>query len=199
MTLTSADFPAGTPLHHFFAWNESAHWWRDRRYDLARDPGRLPRPLADRLTAAAGNSDIGAHAAVFAALDELEHSAGAGWRILVIRLSALGDFVQALGPIAAIRRHHAGDHLSLLTTRPLAAFAEELGHFDEVLVDERPSALAIGGWLSLLGPASSVIEGITVIGFLGFFVWMASMGVALLRRRGAAGTADRSPGVAAAH
>jgi hypothetical protein len=39
------------------------------------------------------------------------------------------------------------------------------------------------GWLSLLGPASSVIEGLTSIGFLGFFVFMAGMGVALLRRR----------------
>ena len=39
------------------------------------------------------------------------------------------------------------------------------------------------GWLSLLGPASSAIEGLTVLGFLGFFVFMASMGVALLRRR----------------
>ena len=39
------------------------------------------------------------------------------------------------------------------------------------------------GWLSLLGPASSVIEGLTAIGFLGFFVFMAGMGVALLRRR----------------
>lgn len=38
------------------------------------------------------------------------------------------------------------------------------------------------GWLSLLGPASSVIEGVTVLGFLGFFVFMASMGVALLRK-----------------
>jgi hypothetical protein len=39
------------------------------------------------------------------------------------------------------------------------------------------------GWLGLLGPAWSVIEGITVIGFFGFFVFMASMGIALLRRR----------------
>jgi Domain of unknown function (DUF4386) len=42
------------------------------------------------------------------------------------------------------------------------------------------------GWLSLFGPLSDVIEGITVIGFLGFFVFMASMGIALLRRRGSA-------------
>jgi hypothetical protein len=39
------------------------------------------------------------------------------------------------------------------------------------------------GWLGLLGPASSVIEGISSIGFLAFFVFMLSMGIALLRRR----------------
>lgn len=42
------------------------------------------------------------------------------------------------------------------------------------------------GWLTLLGPASSVIEGLTGFGFVGFFVFMASMGVALLRRPGVA-------------
>ena len=36
-----------------------------------------------------------------------------GRRILVIKLGALGDFVQALGPFAAIRRHHAGDRITL--------------------------------------------------------------------------------------
>jgi hypothetical protein len=40
------------------------------------------------------------------------------------------------------------------------------------------------GWLGLLGPASSVIEGISSIGFLAFFIFMLSMGIALLRRRG---------------
>jgi hypothetical protein len=38
------------------------------------------------------------------------------------------------------------------------------------------------GWLGLLGPASSVLEGISSIGFLAFFVFMLSMGIALLRR-----------------
>lgn len=41
----------------------------------------------------------------------------------------------------------------------------------------------IRGWIGLLGPASSVTEGITFPAFLGFFVWMASMGVVLLRRQ----------------
>jgi hypothetical protein len=37
------------------------------------------------------------------------------------------------------------------------------------------------GWLGLLAPASSVIEGLTAIGFLGFFLFMLSMGIAILR------------------
>jgi hypothetical protein len=41
----------------------------------------------------------------------------------------------------------------------------------------------LAGWLGLLSPASEVISGISSIGFIGFFVFMLSMGVALLRRR----------------
>jgi hypothetical protein len=51
------------------------------------------------------------------------------------------------------------------------------------------------GWLGIgvgvfaglgdaLSPASSVIEGVTFIGFVAFFVWTAAMGVALFRRKG---------------
>jgi hypothetical protein len=39
------------------------------------------------------------------------------------------------------------------------------------------------GVLGLFSPASSFIDGITFIGFVGFFIWMAAMGIALLRRR----------------
>jgi hypothetical protein len=39
------------------------------------------------------------------------------------------------------------------------------------------------GVLGLFSPASSVIDGLTFIGFVGFFVWTAAMGIALLRRR----------------
>jgi ADP-heptose:LPS heptosyltransferase len=149
MRLTASDFPPGTPLHHFFAWNEG-RWHRDRRYKLARNPERLPERVAARLAAAIGNPDIAAHAAAFAAFEELDPPAQGGpRRILVIRLSAFGDFIQALGPFAAIRRHHAADRITLLTTRPFAAFAAQLGYFDEVLVDERPGPLALAGWLRL--------------------------------------------------
>jgi len=38
------------------------------------------------------------------------------------------------------------------------------------------------GWLGLLAPASSIVDGLTTIGFFAFFIFMASIGVALLRR-----------------
>lgn len=70
-------------------------------------------------------------------------------RILVIKLGALGDFVQALGPMAAIRRHHAGTHIVLLTTPPYDALARGSGAVDEVWLDERCSVLAVSYWLAL--------------------------------------------------
>ena len=59
-------------------------------------------------------------------------------RILVIRLGALGDFVLSAGPFAAIRAHHPDAHITLLTTRPFAAFASASPWFDQVQVDQRP-------------------------------------------------------------
>jgi len=69
--------------------------------------------------------------------------------ILVIKLGALGDFVQALGPMAAIRRAHAADRMVLLTTAPFEALAAASGLFDEVWLDERPAGAAVGKWLAL--------------------------------------------------
>lgn len=70
-------------------------------------------------------------------------------RILVIKLSALGDFVQAMGPFAAIRAHHPAARITLLTTRPYAEFARASPWFDEIWIDERPRIWQIGGWLAL--------------------------------------------------
>ncbi|KAA5604799.1 glycosyltransferase family 9 protein [Roseospira marina] len=58
-------------------------------------------------------------------------------RILVIKLSALGDVVLALGPMAAIRRHHPHAHLTMLTTAPYAPLLRASGLFDAVRVDRR--------------------------------------------------------------
>lgn len=59
-------------------------------------------------------------------------------RILVIRLGALGDFVLTGPAFAAIRAHHAGDEITLLTTAPYAELARRLPWFDRVEVDARP-------------------------------------------------------------
>src|SRR3989338_5143623 len=69
--------------------------------------------------------------------------------ILVIKLGALGDFVQALGPFAAIRSHHRDARITLLTTAPYAEFAEACGYFDEVWLDDKAKGLVVGKWLKL--------------------------------------------------
>ena len=69
--------------------------------------------------------------------------------ILVIKLSALGDFVQALGPMSAIRKHHSGDKITLLTTTPYADFAEASGYFDEIIIDQRAKWWQIGTTMQL--------------------------------------------------
>lgn len=60
-------------------------------------------------------------------------------RILVLKLGALGNIILSLGPFAAIRRHHGGDHITLLTTRPWAGWLAGSPYFDSVLIDERPA------------------------------------------------------------
>jgi ADP-heptose:LPS heptosyltransferase len=70
-------------------------------------------------------------------------------RILVIKLGALGDFIQALGPMAAIRRHHPHDHITLLTTNPYAGLGQACGYFDDVSIDTRPKWFDFKGWKEL--------------------------------------------------
>jgi ADP-heptose:LPS heptosyltransferase len=221
--LRASDFPSGTPLNAFFAWNE-ARQRRDRRYTIACDlwslyqqfnadeiaaavcVGHLAiRPVirwrflsyiflssaalgkagtlsqdsrkppvvaaADRLVqsllASIAATEADKHAAVFKAFEGLSRFVDlqalaarrprlivgaplAGRRrILVIKLSALGDFVQALGPAAAIRRHHTGDEITLLTTSTFAELAWQSGLFNRVLIDGRPTLLDAPGWLAL--------------------------------------------------
>ncbi len=70
-------------------------------------------------------------------------------RILVIKHSALGDFVQAMGPFAAIRSHHPDARITLLTTRPLVELARASPYFDEIWVDRRPKPWDVPGLLRL--------------------------------------------------
>lgn len=69
--------------------------------------------------------------------------------ILVIRLSALGDFVLSFGPFAAIAARHDADHVTLLTTRPFVPLAQAAPWFDAVVTDDRPGLLNLPGLLRL--------------------------------------------------
>ena len=60
-------------------------------------------------------------------------------RILVIKLGALGDFVQAMGPAAAIRAHHRDAEITLLTSAPFAGLGRAAPYFDRVWIDDRPA------------------------------------------------------------
>lgn len=69
--------------------------------------------------------------------------------ILVIKLGALGDFIQALGPMAAIRKAHPNAHITLLTTKPFEGFARDCGYFNNIWLDEKPKALDLISWNKL--------------------------------------------------
>lgn len=75
--------------------------------------------------------------------------------ILVIKLGALGDFIQALGPMRAIREAHQHDKITLLTTKPFVKMAEACGYFDEVWIDERPKWYQLSAWAKLRGQLNS--------------------------------------------
>jgi ADP-heptose:LPS heptosyltransferase len=123
------------------------------------------RCLVRSLVASIGAADAALHAAVFRAFEDLamhvdlnrlarlrlaqKLAARPSQAILVIKLGALGDFVQALGPIPDIRCHHADDRITLLTTPRYAELAAQTGLFDDILIDHRPRALDLAGWLAL--------------------------------------------------
>jgi ADP-heptose:LPS heptosyltransferase len=62
-------------------------------------------------------------------------------RVLVIKLGALGDFIQSLGAMRVVRATHPSARITLLTTEPFAAFARACPYFDIVEADGRPRDL----------------------------------------------------------
>ena len=74
---------------------------------------------------------------------------GGARRILVIKLGALGDFIQALTASTFIRRHHRSDEIVLLTTAPFADLARGSRLFNDVALDARPKAYQVFRWLAL--------------------------------------------------
>ncbi len=70
-------------------------------------------------------------------------------RILVIKLGALGDFVLAFGPFAAIRAAHPAAEITLLTTAPFSGLAKASPWFDAVRIDRRPAWWDLRGLVQL--------------------------------------------------
>ena len=63
-------------------------------------------------------------------------------KVLVIKLAALGDVVQAFPPFAHIRAAHPHAHITLLTTPPYATLAAASPYFDAIETDGRPKRVS---------------------------------------------------------
>ncbi len=70
-------------------------------------------------------------------------------RILIIKHGAFGDFIQATGALQAIRQHHPQAHITLLTTKPYIAMAQQMPFVDMVWQDERPRLTSLRQWQDL--------------------------------------------------
>jgi ADP-heptose:LPS heptosyltransferase len=68
-------------------------------------------------------------------------------KILVIKLSALGDFVLALAAMKRIRQAHPKARIELLTTPPFEGLAKASPYFNAVYTDGRPEGFA--EWVAL--------------------------------------------------
>lgn len=70
-------------------------------------------------------------------------------KILVIKLGAFGDVVQADGALRDIRAFHQDAEITLLTTPPFRKLMSLCPHVDRVLVDSRAPLWKIGAWIRL--------------------------------------------------
>ena len=71
-------------------------------------------------------------------------------RVLVIKLGALGDVIQALGPMRAIRAHHPEAHITILTGKAFTGLLEKTGLFNEIWVDKKPKWFDAPAWVGLI-------------------------------------------------
>ncbi len=69
-------------------------------------------------------------------------------KVLVIKLSAVGDFVLALPAFERIRAAHRDATITLLTTPPFETLAQTSPFFDRVEIDGRPRGFA--AWLAMI-------------------------------------------------
>lgn len=70
-------------------------------------------------------------------------------RVLIIKLSALGDIVQAEGAMHDIRLHHADAEITVLTTPPYERYMNLCPWVDKVIIDKRASWFNVSSVLAL--------------------------------------------------
>ena len=59
--------------------------------------------------------------------------------ILIVKLGAFGNIVLSMAAFRAIREHHAGARISVLTSPAYAEWLRTFPYFDEVLIDPHPA------------------------------------------------------------
>ncbi len=67
-------------------------------------------------------------------------------RVLIVKLGAFGDFINACDVFDAVRRHHPKAKITLLTTAPFTDLAEKSGYFDNVWTIRRWTWKDLSGW-----------------------------------------------------
>jgi ADP-heptose:LPS heptosyltransferase len=72
-------------------------------------------------------------------------------RILIIKLSALGDVVQAEGAMHDIRLHHPDAEITVMTTPPFQRYMERCPWVDRIFIDPRDSRFRLDRMLVLRG------------------------------------------------
>jgi hypothetical protein len=105
----------------------------------------------------------------------------------IIALIGFYDVLKGAGPAMILAPILGAVGLTLVTVShvvPIAIAQELAPSYSPLRADTFDTFAAVfAGWLGLLAPASSLIEGLTTIGFFAFFVFLAATGVAILRRR----------------
>ncbi len=81
--------------------------------------------------------------------DDMSEAQSKSHKILVIKLSAFGDFILALGSMAAIRKQHPEAEITLLTTPIFKELAERTGFCDKIELCKRYKWHDVTSWWKL--------------------------------------------------
>lgn len=68
-----------------------------------------------------------------------------GRNILIVKLGAFGNIILSFRAFAAIRKHHAADRITVLTSAAYADWMRTFPWFDDVLIDPRPARWDLPG------------------------------------------------------